>query len=111
MILIERYDYSSFKKQYTLDGVLFYIHLYWVERNSSWYMNIENTNEVIIYSGIRLVCLIGMLETVRSKEGLPAGDFYLKKKSGDSSVLTYDNFGTEFILNYYTKKEVDALAS
>lgn len=109
MIEIERYDYPAFRKEYSLDDELFYIYIYWNDRNSCWYMDIENTDEEKLVTGIKLVTLIKLINSVRAHPNIPAGDFYLERQTDSTVDLNYDNFGVAFKLYYYTESEIEAM--
>lgn len=107
MIEIVRYDYPAFRKQYSLDDVLFYVELKYNYRDNGWFMTILDVSLNIIADSIRLVTEIYLFQNKRSIIGLPKGDFKLKKKSLNQTIeLNYDTFGTEYILRYYTEGEL-----
>lgn len=108
MTEIVKYNYSSFKKQYTLDGNVFYIWLMWNSNSEYWYMIIQDANENNIIAPIQLRTLDYLLRNYRAQPGIPLGDFKVEKQStNDAVTLNYNNLGTDFILYYYDGSEVD----
>jgi len=107
MIEIERFDYSAFRKQYTLDNELFYIYLIFNSREEAWYMEIQDSSENVVLSCIKLVTEIFLLNKKRTHANIPKGDFKLVKQSDNNSlILNYDTLGTEYILYYYEEDEL-----
>jgi len=93
----------------SLDKEIFTLYFHWNSRESAWYMDIKQPDgDTTILAGIKLVPDYRLLKQYKAVEGIPKGDFILKdvQNKPDDEQLTYENFGTRYVLLYYEEGEV-----
>lgn len=93
-----------------LAGTPYNLFFSWNTREESWYMNIRDSEETPILTGIKLVPVYLLLEQYRAYENLPAGDFILWDLNQDSTDdnVTFDNFGERYQLLFFSDDEIEA---
>lgn len=111
MIILPTFQSQSARFSYDieLNGEIFHLKFSWNSREESWYMDIQDQNEVNILTGIKLVINYFLLEQYKAYENLPKGDFKLWDIQLDPTTggLTFDNFGRRYQLFFLTDDELD----
>lgn len=100
--------------RYTFDIELanrvFHFIFSWNSREESWYMDIQDGEEVPIIHGIKLVPNYRLLKQYKAYNTLPDGELILWDLEQDSvnSGVTFDNFGSRYQLLFFTSAEIEA---
>jgi len=76
-VAIKMYDYAEFTESVSLDNNEYLLRFYWNTRGEFWSMDISDSNNTQLVSGIKLIVNYPMLYQYK-KIGLPNGDFYIK---------------------------------
>jgi hypothetical protein len=97
--------FSAFTININLDEVTYNLLFIWNSREEEWYMDILDVDNVALIRSVKLVLNYDLLETYDAIEGLPAGVFIFIQASPDA-VMSSENFGTDFLLTYFTAAEV-----
>jgi len=111
MIIIPVFQNNS--ARYVIDielaNTLFKLKFNWNARESSWYMDIQDSEENDILIGLKLTINYRLLKQYRALENLPDGDFYLwdLKQNVNEGVLDFDNFGHRYPLLFFTNEEIE----
>lgn len=92
-----------------LNGIVFHLLFSWNSREESWYMDIQNSEEIDILRGIKLIPNYQLLKQYRAYADLPQGEFILWDLYNDSvnSEITYDNYGKRYQLLFFTNEEIN----
>lgn len=91
-----------------LNGTVFHLVFNWNSREESWYMNIQNAEEVDILDGVKLVPSYSLLKQYKAYENLPKGEFILWdiEQNPAGSNVTFDNYGKRYQLLFFTDEEI-----
>jgi len=95
-----------------LDGVNYRLRVWFNSRESTWYIDIFDQNEVTIVGGIKLVPSVFLLTKYRSVTNLPAGNLFLfdSDQNDQSAVLGLTDLGVRFTLLYFSAAEIAQLS-
>lgn len=100
---------SAFQYLIDLDGKTYSLTFRWNERLASWHMSLATSAGVTILSGVRIVPEYLLLATYQYLPGLPPGDFAVINLDANApGGITFDNFGSRFVLVYYSPEELEA---
>jgi len=98
---------SDFTFNIDLDLISCTVRLIYNIRNGSWFMDLVTASSSI--QGVRLVEDFPLLYQNKAIISDLKGDFLVTRITDvDSTELTYDNFGVDWVLQYLTSTEVDA---
>jgi len=110
MIQISTYQTAS--SHYTFSIILeqkvFDLTFFWNERSQNWYFSIENKEDSTKLTNRKLVENWALLRNHKALFRSLEGDFILLRLSNSSSEveLSYDNFGSSFILYFLSSAEL-----
>ncbi len=88
---------DSQKLELSLDGILYRLRIYWNIRQSSWSMDIAESNDNVLIQGIKIES--DWLPVYRYQiTNFPPGEFIVVDTSGQGLPPTRDNFGTDGVV-------------
>ena len=89
----------------------FILHFYWSTRESAWYFDINDSNDIPILVGTKIVPGIWLLRQFITVRNIMGGDFVLidQKNNPAISQLTFDNFGVRYLFVYSTITDMSLL--
>ena len=93
-----------------LNGSAFRLRFHWNSREAAWYMDILNTDDVLILSGIKLVVNYSLIRQYPAIQELPKGEFILfdLEANDQTGGVTIENFGRRYQLLFFTDEEIEA---
>jgi hypothetical protein len=85
-----------------LDGIQYTLRFDWSTRESLWYMDILDLDGNAILTSICLLPSYYLLAQYIGVPNIPPGEFILldEESNIDTAIVTYDNLGDRFKLNY-----------
>jgi len=94
-------DNTLYSQQFTitLEGTLYTMHIYWVDRDGRWYMDLSDGNGNLIVGGVALVLAIDLLGKF-NEAAIPPGMFYMFDTTGTNTEASLTNFGQSVLLYY-----------
>lgn len=109
MIII---DISNITPRFTqsvdLDGVSFLLSFEWNDRDSTWSLNVANSEAVPLVSGVGLRVGLPLLNQYRGVAGLPAGALEVIDTSGADLDPGFADLGDRVQLAYTPIAEIPA---
>lgn len=91
-----------------LDGVEFKLEFRFNDRDSSWYMTIKDTDDVVLRAGIRVVLEWALLR-LWAEATRPEGEIVSVNQGEVLAPPTLNQLGAEVVLTYLDSAEVAAL--
>jgi hypothetical protein len=91
-----------------LDGRTYTLHVHWNERESAWYMDVHDAEDVVLVAGIKLVASFPLLSSYHAREWCPAGEIMIVDVEGnfDTAHTDFDGLGVRYRVMYLTADEV-----
>nr|WP_320145992.1 hypothetical protein [uncultured Anaeromusa sp.] len=108
MLKIPMYDANDFVLSVTLDGKVWRLHFSWNDRAALWSMEIRNSSDVTLISGIRCVPNYPLINQYR-RPTLPPGEFICTVLDDSYTSIGRDDFvNGKATLTYVTEVEFNA---
>lgn len=100
---------SRYIMEVELNGEVFRLQFYWNAREEFWYMNILQSDDTRIVDGIKITPAYFLATQFEATPNMPSGDFLLADIESNpiTGGVTFDNFGTRYILIFYTQEELE----
>ena len=108
MIQIGTFQNTSSRYIFNIDlnGESFRLRFHWNTRENNWYMDIMDTEDNNLLLGVKLVVDYELTKRYKYIQGLPKGEFFVTAiAENESEELTYDNFGSKYIMVFLTNEE------
>ena len=101
------------EKLISLNSNSLFLTLSYNTRDSRWYFDISDRNDISIISGIKILPSQNITSKYLNVSELIGGNIYCVDTKFSGTDVTRDNFGTDrqFQLWYYTKAEEDELTN
>ncbi len=106
-VVIPFKDFPSFIQNITLDNTVLNFKFIWNGRDEAWYMDISDSVNDPILSGIKIVNsweLITRFTDIR----LPQGGLFVVSLRNDELVIGRDDMLDNYSLVYFTEEELNA---
>jgi len=107
--ILPTFQTVSSKYQFTisLEDKTYQLYFNWNTREQAWYMDISDTDGVLIQAGIKVVVGYYLLQQYKSNGLLPPGDFYVLdlQESPNAAGVGFSDFGVRYQMVYLTKEE------
>lgn len=114
MIVIPSFQDVSARTSFDieLDLSIYHLKFAWNSRESSWYMTIQDQDEIDILTGIKMVPNYLLLDQYKYLPGLPPGDFFLfdLNQIPENEQPDFDNLGKRYQLLYIIEAEYNGEA-
>lgn len=93
-----------------LDGADYKLEFRYSPRADRFYLNLYDTNEVLLLAGIKLVPGVALLHYYHHLAGVPAGELVVTTSGPDGSAPGLNELGPGLrcVLSYFTAAEVAA---
>lgn len=101
-------DNPSWNEIIPLEGVGYKVCFTWNNRDQSWVLDIQLTDDTYVIMGIKLVANYELLGTY-AQENQPPGTLFLYDTSGQKEDCTRDELGSRWKLYYITSDDEEAL--
>ncbi len=99
---------SKFKQNLVLADLLIELEIHWNSRSNAFYMDIIDTENDDILTGVKLVPNWLLIRQFRAYLPNLNGDFIVTKVDDTAgNRVTYDNLGTGYILYFLTLDEAE----
>lgn len=108
MLVIPFIEPSFWRQQIQLTGVLYFLTFNWNALNEFWVMDIADSNEVPLISGITIVPDYPLLAQF-TVEGMPAGEIICQNVVNAPPVIGRFDMSQKFQLVYYEPLELENL--
>tara|TARA_R110000850_G_scaffold30106_1_gene82909 strand:+ start:427 stop:771 length:345 start_codon:yes stop_codon:yes gene_type:complete len=110
-IQIKVEDATYQERLVTLNSNSLFFTLTYNTRNSRWYFEIVDRNNIDVISGVKVLPAQNLTSKYISVNSLIGGNIYCVDTKFSGQDITRDNFGTDrqFQLWYYTTDEEDAI--
>lgn len=92
------------RQQVIIEGVVLNIELRWMTREAVWVIDIFDTNNNSILTGIKLTENVSITSQY-FRELLPRGNLWVLRFESSATNITRTNLGTGFQLIYLTEEE------
>lgn len=108
MLAIPFREQSFFRQQIQLTGVLYFLTFTWNALNQYWVMDIANSNEVPLISGIKIVQDYPLLAAY-TVDGMPPGEIICQNVVNSPDEIKRFSMSQNFVLVYYEPLEIESI--